>query len=104
MHIVKELRALKIFFNNMLLSLKSGLPFLAQLPRSSSFSFSFDSFKSMKLRALRSYMTKGTTMVTNNMFRSTRLFGKGSSNMVLFSLQLGTLRSYMTDHTAMVAS
>ena len=48
-------------------------------------------------------MTKGTTIVTNNVFRFTRLFGKGSSNMVLFSLQLGTLTSYMTDHTAMVA-
>ena len=49
-------------------------------------------------------MTKGTTMVTNNAFRSTRLFGKGSSNMVLFTLQLMTLRSYMTNHTTMVAS
>ena len=49
-------------------------------------------------------MTKGTTMVTNNVFRSTRFFGKGSSNMVLFTLQLGALRSYVTDHTAMVAS
>ena len=49
-------------------------------------------------------MTKGTTMVTNNVFRSTRLFGKGSSNMVLFSLQLMTLRSYMTNHTTIVAS
>ena len=39
MHIVKELRALNIFFNNMLFSLKTGLLFLAQLPRSSSFSF-----------------------------------------------------------------
>ena len=39
MHIVKELRALNTFFNNMLFSLKSGLLFLAQLPRSSSFSF-----------------------------------------------------------------
>ena len=43
-------------------------------------------------------MTKGTTMVTNNVFRSTRLFGKGFSNMVLFSFQLMTLRSYMTNH------
>ena len=39
-------------------------------------------------------MTKSTTMVTNNVFRSTSLFGEGSSNMVLFSLQLMTLRSY----------
>ena len=50
------------------------------------FLFSFYSFKSLKFRAMRSQMTKGTTMVTNNVFRSTRLFGKGSSNMVLFSL------------------
>ena len=49
-------------------------------------------------------MTKGTTMVTNNGFRSTRLFREGSSNVVLFSLQHGTLRYYMTDHTIMVAS
>ena len=49
-------------------------------------------------------MTKGTTMVTNNVFRSTRLFEKGSNNMVLFPLQLMTLRSYMTNHTAVVAS
>ena len=49
-------------------------------------------------------MAKCTTMVTNNVFRSTRLFGKGSSNMVLFPLQLMTLRSYMTNHTTMVAS
>ena len=49
-------------------------------------------------------MTKGTTIVTNNMFKSTRLFGKGSSNMVLFSLQLMTLRSYMTNYTTIVAS
>ena len=104
MHIGKKVRTLKTFFDILPFSPKFGFAFIAQLPRSSSFSFSFDSFKSMKLRALRSYMTKGTTMVTNNMFRSTRLFGKGSSNMVLFSLQLGTLRSYMTDHTAMVAS
>ena len=47
-------------------------------------------------------MTKGTTMVTNIAFRSTRLFGKRSSNIVLFSLQLGALMSYVTDHTAIV--
>ena len=50
------------------------------------FLFSFDSFKNMKLRAMRSKMTKNTTMVTNNVFRSIRPFGKGSSNMSLFSL------------------
>ena len=49
-------------------------------------------------------MIKGTIMVTNNMFRSTRLFGKGSNNMVLLSLQLRTSKSYMTNHTTMVAS
>ena len=38
-HIYKELRALNTFFNNMLFSPKFGLLFLAQLPRSSSFSF-----------------------------------------------------------------
>ena len=49
-------------------------------------------------------MTKGTTMVTNNEFRSTRLFREGFSNMVLFSLHHGVLKSYVIDHTAMVAS
>ena len=49
-------------------------------------------------------MTKGTTMVTNNVSRSTRLFSEGSSNMVLFSLQHGALRSYVTYHTTMVVS
>ena len=49
-------------------------------------------------------MTKGTTMVTNNEFRSTRLFREGSSNMVLFSLHHGALKSYVIDHTAMVVS
>ena len=68
------------------------------------FLFSFDYFKSLKLRGMRSKMTKGTTIVTNNVFRSTRLFGKGSSNMVLFSFQLWILRSYMTNHTIMVAN
>ena len=49
-------------------------------------------------------MTKSTTIVTNNVFRSTKLFREGSSNMVLFYLQHGTLRSNMTNHTTMVAS
>ena len=35
MHIVNELRALNIFFNNMLFSLKTILLFLAQLDRKS---------------------------------------------------------------------
>ena len=38
------------------------------------------------------------------LFRSSRPFGIGSSNMGLFSLQLMILRSYMTNHTTMVAS
>ena len=49
-------------------------------------------------------MTKSTTMVTNNVFRFTKLFREGSSNMFLFSLQLMTLGSYMTNHTTMVTS
>ena len=68
------------------------------------FLFSFNSFKSLKLRAMRSKMTNGTTMVTNNVFRSTRLFGKRSSNIVLFSLQLWILRSYVINHTTIVTS
>ena len=51
------------------------------------FLFSFDSFKSLKLRTMRSKMNKGTTIVTNNGFKSTRLYREGSSNMVLLSLQ-----------------
>ena len=68
------------------------------------FLFSFNFFMSMKLRAMRSYMTKSTTIVTHNVFRSTRLFRNGSSNLVLFSLQLMTLRSYMTNRTTLVTS
>ena len=68
------------------------------------FLFSFNSFKSLKFRAMWSKMTKGTTMVTNNEFMSTRLFREGSRNMVLFSLQHGTLSFYVTNHTTMVAS
>ena len=49
-------------------------------------------------------MTKSTTMVTNNVFRSTRPFREGSSTMILFYLQHGALRSYVTDHTTMVTS
>ena len=67
------------------------------------FLFSFYSFKSLKLRVMWSKMTKGTTTVTNNVFRSTRLFREGSSTMILFFLQHGALRSYVTDHTVMVA-
>ena len=68
------------------------------------FLFSYYSFKSLKLRAMWSKMTKGTTMVTNNVFKSTRPFGKGSSNIGLFSLQLMILRSYTTNYITMVAS
>ena len=49
-------------------------------------------------------MTKSTTMVTNNVFRSIRPFKEGSNNMVLFSLQHRTLRSNITDHNEMVVS
>ena len=45
-------------------------------------------------------MTKDTIMVTNNGFRSTKVFREGSRNTVLY----GTLRSYVTDYTVMVAS
>ena len=68
------------------------------------FLFSFDSFKSLKVREMRSKMIKGTIMVTNNGFRSTRLFREGSSNMVLFSVHHGTLWFYVINHTTMVAS
>ena len=68
------------------------------------FLFSFDFFKNLKLREMRSKMTKGTTIVTNNGFKSTRLFRETSSNMVLFFLQYETLWFYVTDHTTMVTS
>ena len=48
-------------------------------------------------------MTKGTIMMTHNVFRSTSLFRKEFSNMVLFS-QLSTLRSYMANYITMVTS
>ena len=67
------------------------------------FLFSFDSFKNLKIRVMKSMMTKGTTMVTNNGFRSTMPFREGFSTMVSFFLQHRALRSYVTDHTAMVA-
>ena len=110
MHIVNDVRTLKTFLKNLPFSIKSGLACKAQLPRNSSFSFFYlfiyfyCSFKSLKIREMRSKMTKDTTMVTNNGFRSTRLFREGSSTMVLFLLQHGALRSYVTDHTAVVAS
>ena len=49
-------------------------------------------------------MTKGTTIVTNNGFRSIRPFREGSNNMVLFSFQHWALMSYMINHTIMVTS
>ena len=71
MHIVKELRALNTFFNNMLLSLKSGLLILAQLPRRSKRrSYNMVLFP-LQLMTLRSYMTNHITMMTSwNKFRS----------------------------------
>ena len=47
----------------------------------------------------RNQKVERKTLKPKPMFRSTRLFGKGSSNMVLFSFQLMTLRSYVTNHT-----
>ena len=61
--------------------------FLSTPSKKLKFLFSFDFFKSLKLKAKRSQMTKRTTIVTNNVFRSTRLLMEGSNNMVLFSLQ-----------------
>ena len=101
MHIDKEVKALTTCFNNIQFSPKSGFTFIAHLPNSSSFYF-FYSFKSLKLKAMWSKITKGTTLVTNSVFRSTKLFREGSSIMVLFFLQHGALRSYVTDHTAIV--
>ena len=49
-HIDNELRALNTFFNNMLFSLKSNLPFLAQLPRSSGLSFLFIILRAWNLK------------------------------------------------------
>ena len=95
---------IKNFLQQLIIFLQIRFSLQSITSKKPKFLFSFDSFKSLKLRAMRSKMTKGTTMVTNNVFKSTRLFEKGSSNMVLFSLQLGTLRSYITDHTTMVAS
>ena len=77
---------------------------LQQLTTFDQIQFSLQSTTSKKLRTMRSKMTKGNTMVTNNVFRPTRLFREGSSNMVLFSLQHGALRSYVTNHIVMVAS
>ena len=103
MHIDKEVRTSKTFFNNLPFTPKSGFAFIATSNKLK-FLFSFDSFKSWKLRAMWSKMTQSTTMVTNIVFRSTRLFREGSSNMVLFSLQHGTFWSYVTNHTIMMAS
>ena len=103
MHIVKEVRTSKKIFNNLPFFPQTWFYFYSTTSEKLKFLFSFDFFKSLKLRAMRSKMTKDTLMVTNNVFRSTRLFEKGSSNMFLFSL-LWTLRSYMANHTTMVAS
>ena len=104
MHIDKEVKALTTCFINLPLLIKSGLACKAQLPRSSSLSFLLILLRVWNLEQCDLKMTKGTTMVTNNGFGSTRLFRKGSSNMSLYSLQLMILRSYMTSHITMVAS
>ena len=95
---------IKNFFQQLTIFPQNQFCFHSTTSKKLKFLFSFDSFKSLKLGAIRFKMTKGTTMVTNNVFRSTRLFGKGSNNTVLFSLQIRTLRSYMTNQTTMVAS
>ena len=91
------------FFQQLIIFPQNRFSLQSTTSKKLKFLFSFDFFKGLKLRAMRSKMTKGTTMVTNNVFRSTRLFKKGSSNMVLFS-QLWTLRSYMANHTTMMTS
>ena len=95
---------IKNFFQKLTIFPQNRFSFHSTTSKKLKFLFSYDSFKSLKPRAMRSQMAKGTIMVTKNVFRPTRLFGKGSSNMGLFSLQLMTLRSYMTNHTTMVAS
>ena len=76
---------IKNFLQQLTIFPQNQFSFRSTISKKLKFLLSFDSFKSMKLRAMRSKMTKDTTMVTNNVFRSTRLFGNGSSNMVLFS-------------------
>ena len=100
----QEGKSIKNFFQQLIIFSQIWFSLQGTTSKKLKFLFSFDSFKSLKLRAMRSKMTKDTTMVTNNGFRSTRLFREGSSHMILFSLQLTTLRSYMTNHTTMVAS
>ena len=95
---------IKNFLQQLTIFPKNRFCFHSTTSKKFKFLFSFDSFKSLKLRAMRSKMTKDTTIVTNNVIRSTRFFGKGSIYMVLFFLQLRTLRSYMTNHATMVAS
>ena len=105
MHIDKEVRTLKTFFSNLPFSPQIRFCFHSTTSKKLKFLFFFfNSFKSLKLKAMRSKMTKGTTAMTNNEFMSTRPFREGSSNMILFFLEQGTLRSYVTDHKAMVAS
>ena len=100
----QEGKSIKNFFQQLIIFSQIWFSLQGTTSKKLKFLFSFDSFKSLKLRAMRSKMTKDTTMVTNNGFRSTRLFREGSSIMVLFFLQHGALRSYVTNHTTMVAS
>ena len=100
----QEGRNIKNFLQQLTIFPQDQLCFHSTTSKKLKFLFSFDSFKSLKLRAMRSNMTKDTIIVTNNVFWSTRFFGKESIYIVLFSLQLRTLRSYMTNHTVMVAS
>ena len=77
---------IKTFFQKLTIFPQNRFSFHSTTSKKLKFLFSFDFFKSLKLRAMRSQMTKGTTMVTNNVFRPTRLFGKGQQHgFVLFS-------------------
>ena len=86
----QEGKNIKKKFQQLSIFLQIWVCFHCITPKKLKFLFSFDSFKSLKLRAMRSKMTKDTIIVTHNVFRSTSLFRKGFSNMVLFS-QLSTL-------------
>ena len=77
---------IKNFFQKLTIFPQNRFSFHSTTSKKLKFLFFSDSFKSLKLRAMRSQMTKDTIMVTNNVFRPTRLFGKGQQHgFVLFS-------------------
>ena len=80
---------IKNFLQQLTIFLQIRFCFYSATSKKLKFLFSFYSFKSLKLRAMRSKMTKGTTMVTNNVFRSTKPFGKRSNNMSCSLFNLG---------------